>query len=165
MRIHLLLCLAFLSPLFVLAQLSVDRAYSDKLKETLSRKVKDVTVKDLSFNNKTVFIDCRESNEYEISHIKNAVWVGFKKFDLKRLKEISKSSEIIVYCTIGYRSEIITHKLKKSGYSNVRSLIGGILEWKNMGNQVFDLKHNTTEFVHTFDESWAIYLKKGTGVW
>lgn len=147
------------------SQLSHDKSYNDKLKTTLSRNVKDITVWDLSIEENTLFIDCREKDEYDISHIKNAIWVGYNDFKLIRLKGISKSSELIVYCTIGYRSEIITKKLNDAGFTNVKSMIGGVLEWKNHGNKVYDSEHKETETVHTYDQSWSTYLKKGIRVW
>tara|TARA_B100000768_G_C11171243_1_gene328804 strand:+ start:178 stop:360 length:183 start_codon:yes stop_codon:yes gene_type:complete len=55
---------------------------------------------------------------------------------LKNLN-INKSDIIIVYCTIGYRSEKISEELKLKGYKYVYNLYGGIIQWVNKGNKVF----------------------------
>ena len=40
---------------------------------------------------------------------------------------------IIVYCSIGVRSEDIGEKLKELGYTKILNLYGGIFDWKNKG--------------------------------
>lgn len=147
------------------AQLSTDDSYNAKLENTLSREVDDILVWDIVSSDNLVFLDTREKDEYQVSHIKNALWVGYSDFNVSRLKEISKKTKIIVYCTIGYRSELITKKLIEVGFKDVKSMIGGIIEWKNNGNKVYDSTDRETQMVHTYDRSWSIYLKKGSGVW
>ena len=91
---------------------------------------------------KVYILDARESREYKVSHIKNAIHVGYDKFDLEATKKklTNKNAVIIVYCTLGVRSEDIAEKLKAAGYPNVFNLFGGIVEWKNEGKPVFNSK-------------------------
>lgn len=102
-------------------------------------------------------LDAREEEEYSVSHIENAIWVGYKNFDLDKVNA-SKDQEIVVYCSVGYRSEKIGEKLKEAGYQNVRNLYGGIFEWKNKGYVVVDQKENQTEKVHAYSKSWGRWL-------
>lgn len=81
-----------------------------------------------------------------------------------RVKDVAKGSEIIVYCSIGKRSEKITQKLTKAGYSNVSNLYGGIFEWVNQGNNVVDLNNKNTNKVHAYSRFWGHWLDKGEKV-
>ena len=117
---------------------------------------------------KAILLDARETKEYNVSHLKNAICVGYDYFDIQKTIEKlpkDKSTKIVVYCTLGIRSEIVAHKLIKEGYTNVYNLYGGILEWKNNNFQVVDTLGNETEKVHTFNKDWSKWLKKGKTVY
>lgn len=117
---------------------------------------------------KAVLLDARETKEYKVSHIKNAICVGYDQFDLqKTITNLpkDKNAKIVVYCSLGIRSEIVAHKLIKQGYTNVYNLYGGIFEWKNNNFQVQDTLGNATEKVHTFNKDWSKWLKKGKKVY
>ncbi|APQ16901.1 rhodanese-like domain-containing protein [Maribacter hydrothermalis] len=113
------------------------------------------------------FLDTREFEEFEVSHLKNAIWVGYKKFDEQKVLETitDKSQPIIVYCSIGVRSEDIGEKLKELGYTKVLNLYGGIFEWKNKGGQVFNDKETPTDSVHAFSKHWGKLLHEGIKVY
>ena len=81
-------------------------------------------------------IDARTPKEHQTCKIKGAQFVSFEQPNLKNLN-INKSDIIIVYCTIGYRSEKISEELKLKGYKYVYNLYGGIIQWVNKGNKVF----------------------------
>lgn len=115
----------------------------------------------------TVILDSREQKEFNVSHISSAAFVGYDHFSIKEISEIVKSKDtpIVVYCTLGIRSEVIADKLIKAGYSNVKNLYGGICEWKNKNYTVVDPSGNETENVHTFSKEWKKWLKNGTAVY
>ena len=50
----------------------------------------------------------------------------------------SKSDTIVLYCSIGYRSEKIGEKLVEMGYGHVFNLYGGIFEWVNRDLPVYN---------------------------
>lgn len=115
-----------------------------------------------------VLLDAREPKEFKVSHLKNAICVGYNKFDINKTLAklpIDKSAKIVVYCSLGIRSEIIADKLIKEGYTNVYNLYGGIFEWKNNDFQVVDSIGNQTEKVHTFNKKWSNWLTKGTKIY
>ena len=66
-----------------------------------------------------------------------------------------------MYCSVGYRSEKISEKLEKLGYTNIYNLYGGIFEWKNVGKKVYDNKGQVTEKVHAYDNVWGRWLQNG----
>ncbi|QHI37032.1 putative adenylyltransferase/sulfurtransferase MoeZ [Kordia antarctica] len=157
--IIILLCFAFAN-----GQSALD---SLLLKEN-KQSVPYITVAELVKKKNFVLLDSREKVEFETSHIKNASFVGYDKFKLKKIKNLlpkDKNEPIVVYCSLGIRSEDIAEKLQKAGYTNVYNLYGGIFEWKNKDNPVIDTKGNETENVHTFDENWSIWLKKGIKIY
>ncbi|MDG2052577.1 MAG: rhodanese-like domain-containing protein [Flavobacteriaceae bacterium] len=116
--------------------------------------------------NEVTILDSREFQEYQVSHIKYAVSVGFDIFSMENIFKIVKNKEtpIVVYCTLGIRSEMIANKLKKAGYLDVKNLYGGICEWKNKEYKVIDSSQNTTNNIHTFSKEWSIWLIKGNPV-
>ncbi|MFC6268724.1 rhodanese-like domain-containing protein [Frigoriflavimonas asaccharolytica] len=126
-----------------------------------------IYVDDIAKGKNYTFLDSREPKEFNVSHLKNAVNIGYDKFDSKKfVKDFpNKNENIVVYCSIGIRSETIGDKLKKLGYKNVQNLYGGIFEWKNKGNKVVDKDNLETEKIHTFDKNWSKYLKKGEKVY
>ncbi len=112
-----------------------------------------------------IFLDAREYNEYTTSHIQHARYIGDKKFKLQDISDIKKDAAIIVYCSVGKRSEAITLQLKKAGYQHVRNLYGGIFEWLNMGYPVYNNENVITDTVHAYSRFWGKWLEKGTRVY
>ena len=121
----------------------------------------------LKISNDVILLDAREKKEFKVSHLKNALFVGYEKFNLKKtIKTLpNKEAKIVVYCTLGVRSEDIAEQLKKAGYKNTYNLFGGIVEWKNNGNKVFDAKEIETKRVHVSSEFWSKWLLKGEKVY
>lgn len=102
-------------------------------------------------------IDARSSSEFSVSKIKGAQYLNYESPDWETLS-IDSLDTIVVYCTIGYRSEKIGEKLKEKGYKNVYNLYGGILGWVNDGNKVYTPTGIVTQYVHTYDDSWGKWL-------
>jgi len=111
-----------------------------------------------------ILLDTREKNEFNVSHLKGAQWVGYESFDMFAVKDIPKNQSIVVYCSIGARSQEIGKKLKQSGYSEVYNLYGGIFHWVNENNPVFQFDSIPTNKVHTYNKLWGIWLNKGEKV-
>jgi len=114
--------------------------------------------------NKATVLDTREKNEYEVSHLKGAQWVGYESFDVNTVRDIPKDQPVVVYCSIGARSQEIGKKLKQEGFKNVYNLYGGIFHWVNEDNPVFQLDSLPTKKVHTYNKMWGVWLNKGEKV-
>jgi rhodanese-related sulfurtransferase len=110
-----------------------------------------------------VFLDARESEEYEVSHIKSAQWVGYEDFSMEGVK-LSKHDTIVVYCSIGYRSEKIGEKLIDEGYLHVYNLYGGVFKWINDGNPVY-IHGQETNRIHTYNKKWSKWVNKGEKIY
>ena len=114
-----------------------------------------------------ILLDSREEKEFKTSHLKNAIYVGYDFFNLDSVKSKlkNKNSKIVVYCSLGVRSEDVAEKLKKAGYSNVYNLYGGIFEWKNNDLEVLNSNEKPTDSIHTYSKAWSKWLKKGVKVY
>ena len=112
----------------------------------------------------TIFLDAREPREYAVSHLHHALPVGYDHFDLQQLPALDKECPIVVYCSIGYRSEKITEQLKAAGFTHVSNLYGGIFEWVNRGLPVYD-EHGPTHLVHAYNRTWGIWLRRGEKIY
>lgn len=163
----MLIGLIGLTPFSADAQKKVNSgAYNIMLKLTLKHNVPEINAQE-SFKHfdDYVFVDSREYNEFKISHINNAIWVGYNRFDIGRVKNIPKDKKIVVYCSIGLRSEAICNKLKNFGYRNINNMYGGIFEWVNEDYPVYDMKGNQTVKIHAYNKMWGIWLTKGKKVY
>lgn len=142
-------------------------SYSLMLKALIKESIPIVAVADLNQKQiqSTTFIDSREKVEFDVSHIKGATWVGYDDFDMARMDDISKNEPIIIYCSVGYRSEKIGEKLIEAGYTNVSNLYGGIFEWVNQEKPIVDLSGKPTTKIHGYSKTWGIWLSKGEKVY
>lgn len=141
-------------------------AFNFMLKMILSNRTPTINVPEAAKNfRQFVFFDAREKEEYNVSHIRNARYAGFNDFSLSNVADVNKHQPIVVYCSIGKRSEDITLKLKKAGYTHVQNLYGGIFEWVNEGHPVYNLHNNTTDSVHAYSRFWGRWLDKGVKVY
>lgn len=164
MRVFIILIISMLFFLSASAQVQ-SGAYNITLKTLLSHSVPEVTVPQVKAMHDLLLLDAREWSEYQVSHLKNAKFVGFDHFEIDKLKSLNKSQKIVVYCSVGYRSEKIADKLKQAGYTNVSNLYGGIFEWVNQGNPVVDEKGIVTDHVHAYNKTWGVWLNKGVKVY
>ncbi|RZW56991.1 MAG: rhodanese-like domain-containing protein [Flavobacteriaceae bacterium] len=140
---------------------------AELLEEYNDNSVPYISVEELKQEQDHFILDAREKPEFLISHLKGAIHVGYDRFDMDRITILipNKDQRIVVYCSIGIRSEDIAEKLLKEGYTNVYNLFGGIFEWKNNNNAIFDLQNEETEKIHAFSESWGKWLLKGEKVY
>lgn len=164
MRLIIFLIVTMFSFLQATAQVQ-SKTYNLTLKALLSHSVPEVTVPQVKEMKGVLLMDAREWNEYQVSHIKNATFVGYDQFEIDRLKPINKQQKIVVYCSVGYRSEKISERLKRAGFINVSNLYGGIFEWVNQGNPVVDEKGKETDRVHAYSRTWGIWLNQGVKVY
>jgi rhodanese-related sulfurtransferase len=137
----------------------IDPKFDAVVNDHLSYTAPVMDVK-LAYTNqsKYIFLDARELSEYNVSHIPQARFVGYDKFDIATIKDISKDKTIIVYCSIGYRSEKIATSMRKAGYKNVFNLYGSIFEWANQGYPLKDKQGRTTLSIHTYNASWGKHV-------
>ncbi|VFP81141.1 UPF0176 protein YceA [Buchnera aphidicola (Cinara kochiana kochiana)] len=86
------------------------------------------------FDPNCIFLDMRNSYEYEIGHFSNAMTLPAQTFreqleKLPKYLDLHKNKKIIMYCTGGIRCEKSTALLKYYGFPHVYHIYGGILSY------------------------------------
>ena len=141
------------------------KSYNLLLKKLLKHDVPEISVDSLNkIKGSVLLLDAREITEYNVSHLSEAKYVGYKDFNVDSIHNTNKNQPIVVYCSVGYRSEKITEKLMNAGFTNVQNLYGGIFEWKNKKLDVYDA-HGVTNNVHPYNSTWGIWLKNADKVY
>jgi len=106
-----------------------------------------------------LIVDVREFDEYQVSHLRGAL-------NLKNAAEISdtiaergldKDAEIIVYCSVGYRSAAVASELQERGFTRVQNLEHSIFEWANRGYPLSS-PAGPTDKAHPFNRAWGVLL-------
>ncbi|CAA6830279.1 MAG: Rhodanese [uncultured Aureispira sp.] len=105
-----------------------------------------------------VLLDTRSPEEYAISCLPNAIWIGYPEMDKKVLETLSKDQAILVYCSVGYRSERIGEQLLEMGFTDVHNLYGGIFEWINKGYKVCNSEGQWVDRVHGYSRPWGRWI-------
>jgi len=124
-----------------------------------------LSINDLQkLNSDTVLLlDTRSSEEYSVSHLKGASWVGYEEFTLEQFDDLPSDTTIVLYCSVGYRSDVVGKRLKDAGFTNVYNLWGGIFAWVNKGLPVYD-EQSVTQNIHPYSTSWDFWLTRGKKV-
>ena len=78
-------------------------------------------------------VDVRTPAEWESSRIKWAEHIPLSDILSNTFPEARKDDEMVLQCGSGYRSNIAASIMKQAGYTNVKSLAGGIFAWSNAG--------------------------------
>src|SRR5687768_3745215 len=73
-------------------------------------------------------LDVREPNEYQINKIAGSTLIPLGELP-RRYQELPRDREIVTQCKMGGRSAKAQEFLKSVGFTNVKNLRGGILEW------------------------------------
>ena len=111
-----------------------------------------------------LILDTRTKSEYDISHLPNSIWVGEDYLE-ENMPKIDKSQKVVVYCTVGVRSENFGEQLLERGFEKVFNLYGSIFMWKDSGYPIVDANNRPTDSVHVYSRKWGEYLKTGKKVY
>ncbi len=83
-----------------------------------------------------VFIlDVRTQEEYNAGHIRNSTLIPVQDLS-KRLNEVPRDRDTIVYCKTGGRSTAASEILANSGFIRIYNMKGGITEWTKAGYEI-----------------------------
>ncbi len=81
-----------------------------------------------------VLLDVRENVEFSRRHIKGALHLGKGIVESEIEHYIPDvHTPILCYCAGGNRSALVAENLERMGYTNVRSVAGGIRAWIEAG--------------------------------
>lgn len=98
--------------------------------ENTLKKITYADAKELISTNEVTIIDVRSVEEYQNSHIENAINIPLDTISIDVLNDVifAYESNIIVYCASGFRSNKAQQLLIDLGYINVYDL-GSIDNW------------------------------------
>jgi rhodanese-related sulfurtransferase len=82
-----------------------------------------------------ILLDVRTLEEYEEIHLENALLLPVQELSQQTLTAIglgedTKDKEIILYCRSGARSKTAYNIMTSLGYTNVKSVAGGMIHWE-----------------------------------
>ena len=89
-----------------------------------------------------LLLDVRTREEFLRGHIPNALHLarGTLEFEVeKRAPDLR--TEIVMYCGAGNRSALSADNLQRMGYTNVKSLAGGLQAWIDAGLPTWRGRH------------------------
>jgi len=143
------------------------RSPEKMIERRVKGNVPSVSVTELAVNPSYIRLDAREKEEFEVSHIPNSYYIGYKEFDARKVLALlpNKDTTVVVYCSVGIRSDAIGKKLMALGYTRVHNLSGGIFKWLNEGFPLIDTAGQKTNRIHPYNRFWGLLLQKGEKVY
>ena len=104
-----------------------------------------------------LIIDVREPEEFAVSHIPGSINLT----DAKEIAKLAKTSQrdVIVYCSVGYRSAVVAQSLQGMGVEDVANFQGSIFAWANAGKPL-ENQTGTTQDVHPYDNYWGTITRR-----
>lgn len=92
-------------------------------------------VKKVRANEDVVLLDVRTLEEYEEVHLEDALLLPVQELSQEALTGIGlgegmKDKEIILYCRSGARSQTAYNIMESLGYTNIKSVAGGMIHWQ-----------------------------------
>lgn len=77
-----------------------------------------------------LLLDCRNQDEYDFVHLNDAKLIPMDEITT-RCDELSKegTKQIVVYCHMGVRSQMVARWLRENGFPTAQSMAGGIDAW------------------------------------
>ncbi len=103
-----------------------------KLADDAKAQIEEISIQAfMALAQPSILIDVREASEWNQSFIAGAVHLSRGIIELK-IEAIAPQLDtpIVCYCGGGNRSALVAESLKKMGYTNVQSLIGGFKAWQ-----------------------------------
>ena len=109
-----------------------------KLVDDAKKRIKEITVEEVRAKQERhedfVLVDVREDREWDQGHAAGAIHLG--KGIIERDIEGAvpdRTKEIVLYCGGGFRSALAADSMQQMGYTQLRSMAGGIKAWKDSG--------------------------------
>ncbi len=105
-----------------------------------------------------VLLDVRTPAEWDVSHLPGARRVDPDASAQIAASGLSKSTPIVTYCSVGYRSAQMAERLRRAGYEHVQDLEGSIFQWANEGRPLVREGRPVTQ-VHPYNATWGRLLR------
>jgi rhodanese-related sulfurtransferase len=111
-----------------------------------------------STRSQPLLLDARTAPEYQLSHLAGARRIDPNRPLLKHMEAFARDTPIVVYCSVGYRSARVARWLGRQGFTNVRTLEGGLFAWANE-DRPMGADRGPAKEVHPYNEFWGRLLE------
>jgi rhodanese-related sulfurtransferase len=111
-----------------------ERPALDNMLSAVKSKITEITVADgkaLFDKGGYTWVDVRTDPEFKAGHLPGAKSLdrGLMEFNVEKAIP-DKAAPIVVYCKTGGRAALATATLAEMGYTNVKSMNGGFMDWE-----------------------------------
>jgi rhodanese-related sulfurtransferase len=89
-----------------------------------------------ALNERVVYLDVRESNEWNLGRLPQAVHLPRGNLETKLEGMLDRAQKVVVYCARGNRSALAALTMKQMGYENVVSMARGFQGWVDINGEV-----------------------------
>jgi rhodanese-related sulfurtransferase len=104
----------------------------------------DEVAMDITFDPNMVILDVRKETEYADGHIKEAINIPLDHLtDPGSMADLDEQQNIYVHCAGGYRSVIASSLIKRQGIHNIRNIVGGYGQIKELTDK-FDIEKDVS---------------------
>ncbi len=101
--------------------------------EVTPRETQALLQKPATDDARPLLIDCRRADEWAFCRIEGATHIPMDQIQIRADEldsgPLGKATPIVVQCRSGQRSLAVTAQLRQLGFSDVKSMAGGILAW------------------------------------
>ncbi len=80
-------------------------------------------------------IDCREPNEWDAVHVEGMTLMPLDTIG-HRIADLDRERPMIIVCRSGRRSLLAARQLSAAGFSDVKSMQGGLIAWAEHGYEL-----------------------------
>ncbi len=93
----------------------------------------DELLMDMKFDENLVILDVRRETEFADGHLENAINIPLNELsDPAKMALMEETQNIYIHCAAGYRSMIATSLIKRQGIHNLRNVVGGWSQIKEL---------------------------------
>jgi rhodanese-related sulfurtransferase len=108
----------------------------DEAKQQIEEVTPDQVREMQTRNERVVYLDVREPNEWNLGRLPNAVHLPRGNLETKVEAMIDRAQRVVIYCARGNRSALAALTMKQMGYENVSSMALGFQGWADINGEV-----------------------------
>ena len=146
---------SFFLELFGVSWEAVDEKIARQYPEVAALEVSELAAQMARQSASPIVIDVRASEEFAVSHLESAQNFSSAAAIAQRFPD--RDTDIVVYCSVGYRSAEVARELERMGYRRVLNLRHSIFAWANQGLPLVNNDGETTR-VHPYNRIWGSLL-------
>lgn len=111
-------------------------------------------------NGAITILDVRDENEFNVSHLTGAL-----RYKEELLEGLDHNAPVLVYCTVGLRSNKLAQTLREKGFNEIIELQDGLIGWANAQLPLVNSSNKITDSIHVYNQYFGRLLKEGTPVY